>query len=659
MANRQEHACGSLEGGERGDGEMRKQEQSKRPPPFPITNLHDSKTSAFAFGPSIAAPHGLAKLRKFVVVADSVATAPPTTMELVSNGARGAAQWDSQEKKEAPNLCDASRPYKRAKNAAAAEDGGNLFEEASTNGTVATGAACAAGGSLVALQTSSFEEEEWEEMSDALGDSEAERIVLSEAQQRIVDSVLQRSGIGGGDFVTGGGGMGKSAAVNALCAALRKHDKTIMVVAPTGVAAGNVAGGQTCHAAFRFPIDPISAAAMADRAGYRRELRELLEKLDVLIIDEISMVSPKLFAAMDMVLQNTRKSQLSFGGVCVVLVGDFYQLPPIITADDAEHHDKCSFAFQHTSWKMLAPTPHVLDVPFRQAAGSRFVAVLNRVRTATQTDEDLAYLNARVGAKISLPEGMTCVKLECIRRDVQRENEQRLMQLPTPLFTSRHAMTIPNSEDAETRAQLQTGADGILKKVQALPLLNLKVGAQVCYLLNERDSTVLFNGAIGIVRAISTLGFHRVVAGGSASDGRELATASNPCVSVEFVDTATKEGVIVKVFPMTFEHLVRTVSHVPIDPKEPRKTRTVIAEHKVLYHQYPLLLAWSFTVHKTQGLSLSYAQFNTAAQFAEGQVYVALSRVRTYEGLTLTTPLQHKHIRVSPLVKAFYSSFAA
>ncbi|HLP23296.1 MAG TPA: AAA family ATPase [Microbacteriaceae bacterium] len=397
-------------------------------------------------------------------------------------------------------------------------------------------------------------------------------------------------------FVTGKAGTGKSTLLDHLN---WNTDKSIVICAPTGVAALNV-GGQTIHSLFRLPVGVIADADI----DLNDATVKLLNALDAVVIDEISMVNADLMDAIDRVLRMARQREEPFGGAQMVMFGDPYQLPPIEPRDPgeiayfAEHYPSMWF-FDAKVWRDVPMRVVELSQIHRQS-DPRFTSLLNAVRQGMVTAEMAAHLN-EIGARRPVPSS-DIITLATRNDMVRRTNERQLATL-------RGASTTFEAE--------QMGEWG--RTTPADESLELKVGAQVMFLRNDTFSGSSgprwVNGSIGEV------------------------TAVKPTVQVRIA------GEEVEVEPAEWD---RYRYH--FDAASKTLARELVAS----FRQLPLRLAWAVTIHKSQGASFDRAIVDLGAgAFANGQTYVALSRLTRIEGLYLTRPLRPADVRVDETVREF------
>lgn len=395
-------------------------------------------------------------------------------------------------------------------------------------------------------------------------------------------------------FVTGRAGTGKSTILNHLSF---HTSKIIAVCAPTGVAALNV-GGQTIHSLLRLPTGVIADHDLAQPT----ELKKMLAAIDTLVIDEVSMVSADLMDAIDRSLRQARgRRHDPFGGVQIIMFGDPYQLPPVPPNDP---HERAYFAdtyrslwfFDANVWLDTPLTIVELKEVHRQR-DDRFKEILGAVRHG-EVDADMAAELNGAGARQAPKDTLT---LATTNATVARINATRLAEITGK---SLKAVAEMNGEFRENMYP----ADEVLE---------LKAGAQVMFLRNDADGRWV-NGTIGTVSRISSTVWVEV-------DGEEH-----------------------EVEPTTWERF-----KYQYDPETKKLEKEVVAE----FEQFPLRLAWAVTVHKSQGHTYDAAVVDLGPRaFTAGQTYVALSRVRSLEGLYLTRPLQPRDILVDPHVVRFMSA---
>ena len=396
-------------------------------------------------------------------------------------------------------------------------------------------------------------------------------------------------------FLTGKAGTGKTTFLKTVVEQSRKRP---IVVAPTGVAAIN-AGGVTIHSFFQLPFSPyVPGAKMESKFDFSREKRKIIASMDLLIIDEISMVRADLLDAIDAVLRRFREHSLPFGGVQLLMIGDLAQLTPVVTPEDERmlkpYYDTPYF-FGSKALQQIDYVTIQLEHVYRQQDAS-FIELLNEVRKGNPSAEILARLNSRVVSANSrqlTANSQLAIRLTTHNNVANYYNESELQKLTGQAVTYQAEIkgTFPDYSypTAET--------------------LVLKEGAQVMFVKNDPSGKHLYyNGRIG--RVMEADNHHLKI----YCDGDSEA---------------------IEVEPLEWENNRYTLNE---------KTREIESEVLGTFKQIPLRLAWAITIHKSQGLTFDRAIIDANQSFAPGQVYVALSRCRTLEGLMLATPLESRAI---------------
>jgi hypothetical protein len=410
-------------------------------------------------------------------------------------------------------------------------------------------------------------------------------------------------------FLTGKAGTGKSTFLKYICAHTQKQH---VVLAPTGIAAVNV-GGQTLHSFFKIPFKPLipgdidySPRNMRKSLRYPKEKVKLIQNLELIIIDEISMVRCDIIDFIDQVLRvysgNMREP---FGGKQLLFVGDIFQLEPVVTRDMREILRRWYSQFYFFNAKVfgsLGLVPIELKKIYRQT-DSNFISLLDRVRVSHATTLDMATLNSRYNP-LHQDEGEFVITLATRRDTVDAINDEHMHALKTPEFTFKGTIdgNFPEND-------LPTSKE-----------LTLKEGAQVIFIRNDKENRWV-NGTIAKVSFVNE----------------------------DKMEVALEDGEVYELEQEQWENV-----QYAYDEKEKKIIENVLGTFK----QYPIKPAWALTVHKSQGLTFNKVVIDFAGgAFTGGQTYVALSRCTSLEGITLLKPLQERDIIVSSSVVEFSRQF--
>ena len=415
-------------------------------------------------------------------------------------------------------------------------------------------------------------------------------------------------------FLTGKAGTGKTTFLRDL---KRSSPKRMIVVAPTGVAAIN-AGGVTIHSFFQLPFHPYIPGfylpensqsgfpVRNDPPGYKmsREKINIIRSLDLLVIDEISMVRADILDAVDSALRRYKNRNLSFGGVQLLMIGDLQQLAPVVRDEDREILCKYYNSFFFFESKALASIEYItieLKHVFRQTDRT-FIDLLNKVRDNNIDQETLIRLNERYIPDFDPDSGGGYITLTTHNNQAQTINSSKLEKLPGKT----HSFTAVITDDFPE-----------LSYPNAVELV-LKTGAQVMFVKNDLSGDRLFfNGKIGKVISFE---------------------------EDKIVVKCPEDDFNIRVEKAEWQNMKYTLNEETKEIDE-----TVIGT----FAQYPLKLAWAITIHKSQGLTFDRAVIDAAAAFAHGQVYVALSRCRSLDGLVLSSRINSRCFRDNPAVSVF------
>ena len=411
-------------------------------------------------------------------------------------------------------------------------------------------------------------------------------------------------------FLTGKAGTGKTTFLKYI---RENCYKKLAITAPTGVAAMN-AGGTTLHALFWLPFGVFiedydlkwdeqdnhiyNKNRLFSTIKLTKQRRAILQELELLVIDEVSMVRADTLDAIDVILKSVRRDMRPFGGVQVLFIGDLYQLPPVVRDHEWQvlrGHYSSPFFFDA---KVLRNNPLIkleLQHIYRQSDDA-FIHILNHIRNNQCTSEDLDKLNAHFRENFVPQEDEQFITLTSHNKLADQINQEQLLKLPGKLHNVR----------AIVKDDFQQGA------YPTEELLALKEGAQVMFIKNDvGEDRKYFNGKIGVVKELN-LDKHQII--------------------VKFNDGS--DDVVVK--RETWEN---------IKYKYNKGEDKIEEEVLGTFSQFPLRLAWAITIHKSQGLTFDKAIIDAGTSFAAGQVYVALSRLTNLEGLVLRSKIPPHSIR--------------
>ncbi len=421
-------------------------------------------------------------------------------------------------------------------------------------------------------------------------------------------------------FLTGKAGTGKTTFLKYIKNNIKK--KTV-VVAPTGVAAIN-AGGTTLHSFFQLPFGAFIPGALRGFTTYNTpvndphsliknmrifsEKRKIFRELELLIIDEISMVRADLLDAVDTILRHFRRKPFEpFGGVQVLYIGDLFQLPPVVNDQDWEllkDYYETPFFFSSIGVRQSKPLYIELQHIYRQS-DPVFVDLLNQVRNNNMRQESLQLLNERYDPQFKPAREEGYITLSTHNRKADVINAEELEKLTTPSF----------------RFEAKVDGDFSDKSYPTDKVLQLKEGAQIMFLKNDIEQPRRFyNGKIAQIESIGT----------------DQITVSFP-----------GEPDLLVLEKETWKN-IKYAYHT--------EKGEIVEEEMGSFTQYPIRLAWAITIHKSQGLTFDKAMIDAGAAFAPGQVYVALSRCRSLEGIVLRSRIHQESIKTDEQVLEFSSS---
>lgn len=406
-------------------------------------------------------------------------------------------------------------------------------------------------------------------------------------------------------FITGRAGTGKSTLLTYF---RNQTKKRAVVLAPTGVAALNVRG-QTIHSFFRFK--PSITLQGVKKIHKRNDPKNIYQKLDTIVIDEVSMVRSDLLDCVDKFLRLNRSSDIPFGGVQMIFIGDLYQLPPVVTGSEREifrTHYSSQYFFDAKVFEELDLEFIELEKVYRQKDDA-FIGLLNAVRNNSATEKHLSEINKRYNPNfVADPESFT-IYLTTTNDLADAINNQQLSLLKQKQFTYHGRIT-----GSFEKNSLPTDVE-----------LSVKAGAQIMMLNNDASGRWV-NGTIGKIVDI------------------EKDEDSEDILLVQMNDGQVRE-----VAPFTWE-----LFHFSFDEKK----NSLISETVGTFTQYPLRLAWAVTIHKSQGKTFDNVIIDIGrGTFVHGQLYVALSRCTSFEGIVLKQPVAKKHIFMDWRVVKFVTRF--
>ena len=371
-------------------------------------------------------------------------------------------------------------------------------------------------------------------------------------------------------FLTGAPGSGKTYTLNAYLDYLKKHGIDVAITAPTGIAASHI-GGTTLHSFFGIGIKESLSQYDIENLTEKKYIWDRLKNLKVLVIDEVSMLSPALFESIDAVLKTFKFSHEAFGGIQVILVGDFFQLPPI-----SKNTERKKFIFQTDVWDDLNLATCYLETAHRHHHDTLFLDILNEIRNGSVSENTMNHFRARYKKD---PENVSQItKLYTHNMDVDAINIQELEKINSPLKKYLAHTTGPKK-----------WVERIFESSLVIPNLSLKKGALVFFIKNNYEKGYI-NGTLGTVIDFDVF-------------------------DIPIIET--RDGKHIKAERMEWNH----TDH---DGK-------ILGTVK----QIPLRLAWAITIHKSQGMTLDAAEIDLSRAFEPGQGYVALSRITSITGLKL------------------------
>ena len=430
----------------------------------------------------------------------------------------------------------------------------------------------------------------------------------------LAESYISQTGIS--VFLTGRAGTGKTTFLKYI---VENTPKRCVVLAPTGVAAIN-AGGVTIHSFFQLPLCPylpdvkelVTEYQLPEaRRQLKKEKLKIIKTLDLLIIDEISMVRADLLDAVDAVMRRYRRNDRPFGGVQLLMIGDAHQLPPVVTDQEEpwlKKVYKSPFFFHSKVMQRLQYVTIELQKVYRQSDLS-FLNILNSIRDGQMDNATYRVLNERLDPRFDPDDsvavsGNRWIRLTTHNRQADNINLQKMEALKTRMYTFY----------AEIEGNFPENS------LPAEKVLLLKEGAQVMFLRNDREGRY-YNGKIATVTEINY------------DDGITVTDENGDEINVPFEK---------------WENIQYEID---------KETKEIVPVVEGTFKQYPLRAAWAVTIHKSQGLTFEHVIIDAASAFTFGQVYVALSRCRTLEGIVLSSPISQACLFNNSDVSGFHEQF--
>ena len=406
-------------------------------------------------------------------------------------------------------------------------------------------------------------------------------------------------------FITGKAGTGKTTVLHEMYSQCKKNNKNVVVLAPTGVAAKN-AGGVTIHSFLHLPLGPyIPGMRMHKLYALNEEEIKIVNRIDLMIIDEVSMVRCDLLDEIDDVLRHYRKSKLPFGGIQIVMFGDLYQLMPVAPDEDweklKEKYESPYFFSSKILRKMDYPM-FELKIIHRQDERN-FVTLLNNVRLGHVSSTELKELEGRYRKDFIPRDDEGYIRLTTHNWRSKSYNNRRLEELPGNTFEYKAYI-----EDFFPEEEWPTNY-----------ILRLKPGARVMFIKNDNAYGQYVNGTLGTITSLRDKG----------------------------IVVKTDDGYEIEVERQTWDFYRYHIN---------KKTKEIEATLCGSFKQYPLKLAWAVTIHKSQGLTFDKVVIDAGRAFTYGQVYVALSRCRRFHGIILVSPITSKIIKTDPIVSEYMKS---
>ena len=406
-------------------------------------------------------------------------------------------------------------------------------------------------------------------------------------------------------FITGKAGTGKTTVLREITARCKRLRRNVVVLAPTGIAAKN-ARGVTIHSFFHLPLGLyLPGMRMRKLYALNEEEMSIVRNLDLIIIDEVSMVRCDLMDEIDDVLRHYRRDTRPFGGVQVVMFGDLYQLMPVVTDDDWEQlktkYESAYFFNSYVLKRIDCPMFELRKV-YRQN-DNNFITLLNNVRLGKVSQAELRELAGRYRKNFVPGDNAGYIRLTTHNRRANSYNWKKMNDLSGQTYEYKAYI-----EDFFPKEEYPTDY-----------CLQLKVGARVMFIRNDNNYGQFVNGTLGTVVSL-----------------RERS-----------IEVRTDDGTIIDVERQTWDFYRYHIN---------KKTKEIEPILCGSFKQYPLKLAWAMTIHKSQGLTFDKVIIDAGKAFTYGQVYVALSRCRRFHGIILVSPIKEEIIKTDPVVTEYMNS---
>lgn len=456
---------------------------------------------------------------------------------------------------------------------------------------------------------------------------------LSNDQKKALLAIINGENV----FVSGSGGTGKSTLIRGVEAVYKKKfpDKVLNLTSTTGISAINV-GGMTIHSFAGIGFGTANISLLIRKIRSKPDIVKRWKDTDLLIIDEVSMLSCDVFDKLNEIAKVIRGNDKPFGGLQLLLFGDFYQLTPII--DKKFSQTNKVFCFESDKWFDIINVHINLKKVFRQT-DTEYISMLSRLRRGRPTQDDIKLIQSRVKTRSEIKQIINdtngqIIKLYPINRMVQAENDKCMRKLPgnPRIFNAYY------EGDKHLIMELETQMKSI-----GYHAINLKIGARVMLTSNINTREGLVNGLIGTIQSFS-------------GDCPIVKFDNGIVQKIERIDREIQRQDRVPVFDDPLDNTIDDGSDIDklSDPNYvPKQTKYRVINLTGKCKQIPLVLAYAISIHKSQGQTIEKAIISLEECFTEHQVYVALSRVKNLDGVYLTS-FDPRKIRVNKKVKKFY-----